>query len=108
MKDLSFFLILNCDTEDLTLNLQRSLQLYHDEFAQTMKAFNLDFKYSMENIMKDYNQYFAFSLTHIMTGAPIWITGPKSNAASKRRFAIAVINAFKEGILRFPDATFKE
>lgn len=104
MKDLTFFLILNCETQDITVNLMRALQLYHDEFEQTMKAINIHFKYPMENITKDYNQYFAFSLTHIMTGAPIWITGPKSNPMSRRRFAVAVLDAFNKGILRFPDA----
>lgn len=104
MKDLSFFLILNCETDDITVKLLRALNVYHDEFNKTMNAININFKYSIENMRQDYDRFFAFSLTHIMTGAPIWISGPKSSAISKKRFAVAIIDAYKKGILRFPEA----
>lgn len=102
MKDLSFFMVLNCDEEYATTKLSTALELYHDEFAATMTATKTDFKYSLETIEKDYDTYFAFSLTHVLSGAPVWITGPHCTEASKRRFAMFVINAYKKGILRFP------
>lgn len=104
MKDLSFFLLLNCETEDITTNLPRALNLYHDEFERTMAAMNVDFEYSIESIRSDYDRYFAFSLIHVMTAAPIWINGPKSSTVSKRRFALAIIDAYNKDIFKFPDA----
>lgn len=103
MKDLSFFLLLNCEREDITLSLDRALNCYHDEFKRTMAAMNVDFQYSIESIRSDYDRYFAFSLAHVMTGAPIWINGPDSSAISKRRFAFAIIDAYNKGIFKFPD-----
>lgn len=102
MKDLSFFLILNCHSEDAITKLPRALEVYHDEFKKTMKAINTDFNYSFESMQKDYDWYLTFSLTHVMTGGPIWITGPHSTTESKRRFAMAVIDAFKRGVLKYP------
>lgn len=106
MKDLSFFLLLNCETQDITVNLPRALEYYHNVFVKTMTALQVDFQYSIEEIKSDYDRYFAFSLAHVMTGAPIWIDGPKSNEFSKRRFAMAIIDAYKKGILKFPEAVF--
>ncbi|ODM98080.1 hypothetical protein Ocin01_08599 [Orchesella cincta] len=105
MKDLSFFLVLNCEPEYATTNISRTFQVYHDTFAETMRAINVDFQYSMENIENDYYRYLVFSLTHVMTAAQIWVTGPDSTEVSKRRFAMAVIEAFRRGVLEFPTTT---
>lgn len=107
MKDLSFFLILNCALEDSTVNLARALQLYHDEFAQTMDAIKTDFKYPLDAITKDYDWYLSFSIAHVLTGAPIWITGEQSTVESRRRFAMVVIDAYKRGVLKFPTFELK-
>ncbi|KAJ6636252.1 hypothetical protein Bhyg_14840 [Pseudolycoriella hygida] len=103
MKDLSFFLILNCESADIPSDRSRALELYHDEFEKMMTVMRVEYKYSMENIRSDYDRHFAFSLVHIITGAPIWINGTKSSVTSKRRFADVLMYAYNKNILHFPD-----
>jgi len=100
MKDLSLFLILNCETSLISSELPLVLEYYHSTLQKAVGAMGVDLSdYTLEKVTQEYKDYATNSLLHVITGAPIWCFGKGTSEVTVKRFRNAIVLMYKQGLL---------
>lgn len=106
MKDLSFFLIQNCEDSLLTTQFSRSLQYYHDVLHEALQSMGVPLEeYTMDWMMEEYRSMAYLSIIHIIAGGAL-LFGENVADDSKRRFYNRIVQMFNDGLLQcvlYPD-----
>jgi len=97
MQDLSFFLFVNCEASLFTTGLSQVISYYHDQFHKAMKRMGSNVKFSLEQMYEDYCSSLLHSTMHIIMGSSNWSFGPNTSTDTKRRFKLALIQAYQVG-----------
>ncbi|CAG7717756.1 unnamed protein product [Allacma fusca] len=103
MSDLAFLLMLNCEPEFSTGQLDKSLELYHQTFMEVVKETKVNLDYPFEKMREEFSRYRLPSILHIISGSLMWSCGPDCNSVSRDRLRRAIIYAFNNGELNLPD-----
>ncbi|CAG7832934.1 unnamed protein product [Allacma fusca] len=101
MMDLAFFLLLNCEPEFSSVNLDRVLASYHRTFMGVLREARVPLDYSLDTMKKEFSEFRLPSILNIICGAPVWCCGPDSNEVSKDRFRRAITYAYEKGELGY-------
>jgi len=101
MMDLAFFLLLNCEPEFSSVNLDQFLSVYHETFMGVMEEAGVPLDYSFQTMKKEFSEFRLPSILNIICGAPVWCCGPDSNEVSRDRFRKAITYAYEKGELSY-------
>lgn len=94
MLDVAFFLLLNCEPELSSVRLDEVLSYYHTIFTGILREAKIDVDYTWEQMKLEFSQYRLPALLHIISGAPVWCCGPRTNEVSAERLRKAILYAY--------------
>jgi hypothetical protein len=101
MKDLSFFLIQNCDESILTTDFERTIQYYHDELHEALEAMEVPMhSYTLNSLKEEYKFIAGLSALHIIAGAAQFYKDSAGiRETTLRRFYNVLVQMFNDALL---------
>ena len=97
--DVAFFLQLNCEPELFIKRLPEMLSFYHEVFTGVLREARIYLDYSYEQMEAEFSEFRMPALLHIISGAPVWCCGPRTNEVSRQRLRQAILHAYSIGEL---------
>lgn len=97
MTDLTFFLLLCCDSAIFTSpsRLHEVWTVYGDTFAAAARAMDSSVKYPLHEIVEDYHASLVNSVMHIVLGSKQWCFSEKlTSPETQDRYEAALIDSF--------------
>ena len=99
MLDVAFFLLLNCEPSLSSVRLDEVLSYYHEVFTGVLREAKIEIEYTYEQMKAEFSQYRCQAILHIISGAPVWCCGPRTNEASADRLRNVILYAYAIGEL---------
>lgn len=101
MKDLSFFLLQNCNESLLHVEFDNVIQYYHEVLQDALVAMGVGGKfpgYTVGKIKQEYEDRAYLSILHIIAGAEGWVDN-SGCVTTARRFYNRLVLMFNDGML---------
>ncbi len=99
-KDLSFFLLQNCQDSLVEAEFERTITYYHDQLTEALTAMGVPIEdYTLQVIKDEYKSIAYLSMLHIITMAPTSFTADNGTDDAKRRFYNKFVHMFNNGLL---------